>query len=76
MNGDKLLSRANITTGIQFGRAEVLRSFRNFLSRGKPGHNSTDRLEELFVGWLVNVPATCECTSGTDLLRQFYVLPH
>ena len=32
------------------------------------------------VGWLVacllNVPATCECISGTDLLRQFDVLPH
>ena len=27
-------------------------------------------------GWLLNVPATCECISGTDLLRQFYVLPH
>ena len=25
---------------------------------------------------LLNVPATCECISGTDLLRQFYVLPH
>ena len=30
----------------------------------------------LFVGWLLNDPATCECISGTDLLRQFYVLPH
>ena len=30
----------------------------------------------LFVGWLLNVPATCECISGVDLLRQFYVLPH
>ena len=30
----------------------------------------------LFAGWLLNVPATCECISGTDLLRQFYVLPH
>ena len=30
----------------------------------------------LLVGWLLNVPATCECISGTDLLRQFYVLPH
>ena len=29
-----------------------------------------------FVGWLLNVPATCECISGTDLHRQFYVLPH
>ena len=26
--------------------------------------------------WLLNVPATCGCISGTDLLRQFYVLPH
>ena len=25
----------------------------------------------LFVCWLLNVPATCECISGTDLLRQF-----
>ena len=30
----------------------------------------------LFVSWLLNVPATCECISGTDLLRQIYVLPH
>ena len=30
----------------------------------------------LFVCWLLSVPATCECISGTDLLRQFYVLPH
>ena len=29
-----------------------------------------------FVCWLLNVLATCECISGTDLLRQFYVLPH
>ena len=32
---------------------------------------------ELFVvGWLLNVPATGECISGTDLHRQLYVLPH
>ena len=30
----------------------------------------------LFVFWLLNVPATCKCISGTNLLRQFYVLPH
>ena len=30
----------------------------------------------LFVGWLLNVPATCKCISGTDLLGQFYVLSH
>ena len=28
------------------------------------------------VCWLLNVPATCKCISGTDLPRQFYVLPH
>ena len=33
-------------------------------------------LERSFVCWLLNVPATCECISGTDLHRQFYVLPH
>ena len=37
----------------------------------------TDRAEVgWLVGWLLNVPATCECISGTDLLRQLYVLPH
>ena len=30
----------------------------------------------LLVGWLLNVPATCECISGTDLHRHFSVLPH
>ena len=25
----------------------------------------------LLVGWLLNVPATCECISGTDLLGHF-----
>ena len=28
------------------------------------------------VCWLLNVQATCECISGADLNRQFYVLPH
>ena len=32
--------------------------------------------EPVTVCWLLNVPATCECISGTDLHRQFYVLPH
>ena len=34
------------------------------------------RKVRIVVCWLLNVPATCECISGTDLLRQFYVLPH
>ena len=28
------------------------------------------------VCWLLNVPATCLCISGTDPLRQSYVLPN
>ena len=39
------------------------------------GHTKLER-NCLFVSWLLNVPATCECISGTDLHRQFYVLPH
>ena len=31
---------------------------------------------EGFVGCLLNVPATRKCISGTDLLRQLYVLPY
>ena len=30
----------------------------------------------MFVCWLLNVPATCQCISETDLLRQLYVLLH
>ena len=35
-----------------------------------------ERERERFVRWLLNVPATGECISGTDLLRQLCVLPH
>ena len=28
------------------------------------------------VYWLLNIPATCKGILGTDLLRQFYMLPH
>ena len=37
---------------------------------------SRRRKPTVVVCWLLNVPVTCECISGTDLLRQFYVLPH
>ena len=40
------------------------------------GDNDNDDDCDAVVGWLLNVPATCECISGTDLHRQFYVLPH
>ena len=44
--------------------------------RAKKNRKRKKEREILFVGWLLNVPATCECISGTDLHRQFYVLPH
>ena len=43
----------------------------------KRGHISkylTKNGESQFVCWLLIIPATCECISGTDLHRQFYVL--
>ena len=43
---DRLASTVDITSGLQLGRAEVLRGLRNFLSTDKPEHHSTDRLEE------------------------------
>ena len=41
----------------------------------KPIHSLCDMVW-VVVCWLLSVPATCQCISGTDLLRQFYVLPH
>ena len=40
------------------------------------GSGQQGRWWGLFVCLLLSVPATCECISRTDLLRQFYVLPH
>ena len=42
---DRLASTADITSGLQLGRAEVLRGLRNFLNTGKPEHHSIDRPE-------------------------------
>ena len=39
-------------------------------------HFISNSLLRLVSCWLFNVPATRECISGMDLLRQFYVLPH
>ena len=40
------------------------------------GHSLRLPLTMLFVGWLVNVPATRLCILGAELLRQLYALPH
>ena len=41
---DRLASTADIISGLQLGRAEVLRGLRNFLNMDRPEHHSTDRL--------------------------------
>ena len=43
---DRLASAADFTSGLQLGRAEVLRGLRNFLNTDRPEHQSTDRLKE------------------------------
>ena len=43
---DRLASTADITSGLQLGRAEVLRGLRNFLNIDRPEHYSIDHLKE------------------------------
>ena len=43
---DRLASTADITSGLQLGRAEVLQGLRNFLNMNKPEHHSIDCLKE------------------------------
>ena len=41
-----MLTFADITSGLQLGRAEVLRGLRNFLNMDKPEHHSMDLVKE------------------------------
>ena len=43
---DRLASTADITYGLQLGRAEVSRGLRNFLNMDMPEHHSIDHLKE------------------------------
>ena len=43
---DRLASSADLTSGLQLGRVEVLRGLRNFLNMDRPEYHSTDRLKE------------------------------
>ena len=43
---DRLASTADITSGLQLGRAEVLRGLRNFLNMDRPEHHSNDCQKE------------------------------
>ena len=42
----RLANTADITSGLQLGRAEVLRGLRNFLNMDRPEHHSIDHLKE------------------------------
>ena len=43
---DGLTGEASLTSGLLFGRSEVLRSLRHYLRAQSRGHRTTDRLEE------------------------------
>ena len=40
------------------------------------GYRVFDDVIVVVVCWLLYVPATCLCVSGTDVLRQLNLLPH
>ena len=43
---DRMASKATLTSGLLFGRSEVLRSLRHYLQAQSQGHHTIDRLEE------------------------------
>ena len=43
---NRLASTADITSGLQLGRADLLRSLRSFLNMDRPDYHSTDCLKE------------------------------
>ena len=45
-SADRLASKADITSDLQLGRAEVLRGLRNFLNMDRPEHHRIDRPKE------------------------------
>ena len=49
---------------------------RAVLGAAQTARGENSRVSSPIVRWLLNVPATCECISGTDLLRKLSVVPH
>jgi len=43
---DRLAGKATLTSGLLFGRYEVLRSLRHYMRAQSQGHHTIDRLEE------------------------------
>ena len=43
---DRLAGKATLTSGLLFGKYEVLRSLRHYLQEQSQGHHTTDHLEE------------------------------
>ena len=75
---DELLTQAEIQGNINKVNSQYLPSTSSFtytsallFDRLAPACWPGARVSALglFVGWLLNIPATCKCISGTDLLR-------
>ena len=71
---EKHTSVYNKPVGIRGLKTKITERTPGKMTEGKEG--TPGQMEDVVVGWLLHVPATCECISGTDLHRQFYVLPH
>ena len=65
---DRLASTADITFGLQFGRVEVLRGFRNFLNMDIPEHHNINCLEGKGSGERER-PTFCPPRSGTTCVQ-------
>ena len=71
---DRLASTADITSGLQPDRAEVLRGLRNFLNMGRPEHHSIDRQKERGVEkGTADIP-TSKVENGLCSTRQILAL--
>ena len=71
---DRLASTADITSGLQLGRAEVLLGLKNFLNMDRPGHHSTDRLKERGVEKEAADIPTCKVENDLCSTRQILAL--
>ena len=80
-SGRKTSSFSAMGPSLTWGRV-MPQTFRKSLPLVMMAEHVQRAIVQLLLPWsscnclLVNVLATCECISGTDLIRQFYVLPH
>ena len=68
---DRLASTANITTGVQLHKAEVLSGLRNCLDKDRPNHYSISRLERRGVEKASGRPSTLRALERTVFNHKY-----